>query len=125
MVRHVYERVLGGSSLRSRHVEVGAGGRVHLLEKGAGPPVVLLHGTGNSAGFLLPLLNELHGGPRTSCGDVWEWLRLRPSVRRRETRSHPDRVMAPAPSRGRLSVQSIRFWGRSMRLGVTVVCRLG
>lgn len=29
--------------------------------QGAGPPVVLLHGTGNSAGFLLPLLNELHG----------------------------------------------------------------
>ena len=60
-VRRVYERVLAGSSMRSRHVEVGAGGRVHLLEKGAGPPVVLLHGTGNSAGFLLPLLDELHG----------------------------------------------------------------
>ena len=26
-----------------------------------GPPVVLLHGTGNSAGFFLPLLNELEG----------------------------------------------------------------
>ena len=60
-VRQVYERVLAGSPVRSRHVEMGAGGRVHLLEKGAGPPVVLLHGTGNSAGFLLPLLNELHG----------------------------------------------------------------
>lgn len=60
-VRRVYERVLAGSSVRSRHVEVGAGGQVHLLEKGAGPPVVLLHGTGNSAGFLLPLLNELNG----------------------------------------------------------------
>jgi len=60
-VRQVYERVLAGSSVRSRPVGVGAGGRVHLLEKGAGPPVVLLHGTGNSAGFLLPLLNELHG----------------------------------------------------------------
>ena len=60
-VRQVYERVLAGSPVRSRHVEMGAGGRVHLLEKGAGPPVVLLHGTGNPAGFLLPLLNELHG----------------------------------------------------------------
>jgi pimeloyl-ACP methyl ester carboxylesterase len=60
-VRQVYERVLAGSSVRSRHVEVDAGGRAHLLEKGAGPPVVLLHGTGNSAGFLLPLLDELHG----------------------------------------------------------------
>lgn len=60
-VRQVYERVLAGASVRSRYVEVGAGNRVHLLEKGAGPPVVLLHGTGNSAGFLLPLLNELEG----------------------------------------------------------------
>jgi pimeloyl-ACP methyl ester carboxylesterase len=60
-VRQVYERVLAGSPVRSRHVEMGAGGRVHLLEQGAGPPIVLLHGTGNSAGFLLPLLNELHG----------------------------------------------------------------
>ena len=56
----VYERLLAGSPVRSRHVEV-AGGRVHLLEQGAGPPVVLLHGTGNPAGFLLPLLHELRG----------------------------------------------------------------
>jgi len=59
-VRQVYERVLAGASVRSRYVEV-AGDRVHLLEKGAGAPVVLLHGTGNSAGFFLPLLNELEG----------------------------------------------------------------
>ena len=31
------------------------------METGAGPPVVLLHGTVDSAGFLLPLLNELDG----------------------------------------------------------------
>jgi len=55
-----YHRVLAGSSAHSRYVEVG-GNRVHLVEKGAGPPVVLLHGTGNSAGFFLPLLNELNG----------------------------------------------------------------
>jgi pimeloyl-ACP methyl ester carboxylesterase len=59
-LRRVYERLLAGGPVRSRHVEV-AGDRVHLLEQGAGPPVVLLHGTGNSAGFLLPLLHELHG----------------------------------------------------------------
>ena len=59
-VRQVYERVLAGASVRSRYVEV-AGNRVHLLETGAGPPVVLLHGTVDSAGFLLPLLNELEG----------------------------------------------------------------
>ena len=60
-VRQVYERVLAGASVRSRHVEVGAGNRVHLLEKGAGPPVVLLPGGAGSAGFFLPLLNELQG----------------------------------------------------------------
>jgi pimeloyl-ACP methyl ester carboxylesterase len=53
--------MLVGSSVRNRYVEVEPGGRVHLLEKGAGPSVVLLHGTGISAAFLLPLLNELEG----------------------------------------------------------------
>jgi pimeloyl-ACP methyl ester carboxylesterase len=56
----VYERLLAGSPVHSRQIEV-AGDRVHLLELGAGPPVVLLHGTGDPAGFLLPLLHELHG----------------------------------------------------------------
>jgi pimeloyl-ACP methyl ester carboxylesterase len=60
-IRQVYERVLAGSPVCSRHIEVDAGGRVHLLEQGAGPPVVFLHGTGNPAGFLLPLLDNLHG----------------------------------------------------------------
>jgi pimeloyl-ACP methyl ester carboxylesterase len=43
--------------VRSRTVEVRPGGRVHLLETGAGPPVVLIHGSGVAAGFFLPLLN--------------------------------------------------------------------
>ena len=59
-IRQVYERLLAGAPVSSRHVEV-AGGRVYLLEHGAGPPVVVLHGTANPAGFLLPLLRELHG----------------------------------------------------------------
>ena len=60
-MRHVYERVLAGASVQGRSVELGAAGRVHLLERDSGEPVVLLHGTGNPAGFLLPLLEELHG----------------------------------------------------------------
>ena len=59
-VLEVYERLLARGSARSRFVEV-AGRRVHVLEQGAGPPLVLLHGTGNGAGFVLPLLNELRG----------------------------------------------------------------
>jgi len=60
-VRRWYEGALTGSSARSRTVEVPAGGRVHLLEKGAGPPLVLVHGSGVAAGFFLPLLEELEG----------------------------------------------------------------
>jgi len=62
-LHQVYERVLAGAPVRHRVVEVGPAGRVHLLEAGGetGTPVVLLHGTGNPAGFLRPLLEELHG----------------------------------------------------------------
>ena len=65
-VRQVYERVLAGTSVRSRSVETPAAGRVHLLETGTGNPAVVLHGTGNSAGFLLPLLDQLHGVQATA-----------------------------------------------------------
>jgi pimeloyl-ACP methyl ester carboxylesterase len=58
--RDVYERVLAGASIQSRYLDVG-GRRVHVLEKGAGSPVVLLHGTGINAAFFLPLLNRLEG----------------------------------------------------------------
>jgi len=68
-VRQTYDRVLAGASVRRRYVEVGASGRVHLREKGAGPPVVLLHGTGTSAGFFMPLLHEL-GGVRALAPDL-------------------------------------------------------
>jgi hypothetical protein len=54
-IRQVYERLLVGASVSSRQVEVAAGGRVHLLETGAGPPVVLLHGTW------------------TACSTPWSW----------------------------------------------------
>lgn len=59
-VGQAYERVLAGTSVGGRVVEV-AGNRVHLLEIGTGPPLVLLHGGGGSGGFFLPLLNELRG----------------------------------------------------------------
>ena len=59
-IHQVYQRLLTGGPVSSRQVEV-AGGQVHLLEHGAGPPLVVLHGAGNPAGFLLPLLRELHG----------------------------------------------------------------
>jgi pimeloyl-ACP methyl ester carboxylesterase len=60
-IHEVYRRLLAGTPVSTRYVEVGAGNRAHLLERGAGAPVVLLHGTANPAGFFLPLLQELHG----------------------------------------------------------------
>jgi pimeloyl-ACP methyl ester carboxylesterase len=60
-VRHAYDRALAGTSVRSRYVEVGGDGRVHLLENGTGQPVVLLPGSGNPAGLLLPLVDALEG----------------------------------------------------------------
>lgn len=58
--RHdVYERILGGSKLEGRHVSLAGGQRVHVIEAGDGPPVVLLHGTGEMALFLRPLLERL------------------------------------------------------------------
>jgi pimeloyl-ACP methyl ester carboxylesterase len=59
-IHEVYERILAGGSARSRFIEV-ADRQVHVLELGTGPPLVLLHGTGNGAGFMLPLLKELRG----------------------------------------------------------------
>lgn len=60
-LREWYERALPDGSGYSRRVESGSATRVHVLEKGSGPPVVLLHGTGVAAGFFLPLLAELDG----------------------------------------------------------------
>ena len=60
-IRRWYDHVLADGSARSRTVALPGRGRVHLLEKGTGAPVVLLHGSGVAAGFFLPLLNELEG----------------------------------------------------------------
>lgn len=61
-VQQLYQRVLNGTSIQRRYVEVGASGeRVHVLETGDGPPLMLLHGTGASAWFFRPLLEELEG----------------------------------------------------------------
>lgn len=58
-VKEAYRRVLAGSDVRERSVEVRPGERVHVLEKGDGPPLVMLHGTASSAPFLFPLLGHL------------------------------------------------------------------
>src|SRR5829696_1070572 len=54
-----HERMLGGSRARSRHLDIRTGRRVHILEAGEGPPVLLLHGSNTSSLSLLPLLERL------------------------------------------------------------------
>jgi pimeloyl-ACP methyl ester carboxylesterase len=57
----VTARILRRSPARARDMKVGAGRRVHVIEAGKGPPVVLLHGTSTSSLLLLPLLERLEG----------------------------------------------------------------
>jgi len=56
-----HERVLSGSGALSRYVDVSPGQRVHVIESGAGPSLVLLHGSGPTALQFLPLLDRLRG----------------------------------------------------------------
>lgn len=60
-VLRVHERILGASSVRSRNLEVRSGRRVHVIEAGEGPPLLLLHGSSTSSLSLLPLLERLDG----------------------------------------------------------------
>jgi pimeloyl-ACP methyl ester carboxylesterase len=59
-VREIYARTLAASPLTGRYVNV-EGRRVHVVETGDGPPVVVVHGTGGPALFYRPLLERLAG----------------------------------------------------------------
>jgi pimeloyl-ACP methyl ester carboxylesterase len=56
-----HARVLAGSGMQSRYAEVAPGQRVHVIEAGEGPPLVLLHGSGPTALQFLPLLGGFWG----------------------------------------------------------------
>jgi pimeloyl-ACP methyl ester carboxylesterase len=53
--------VLAGSSAQSGYVETAPDRRIHAIEAGDGPPLVLIHGSGPSALLYLPLLERLNG----------------------------------------------------------------
>jgi pimeloyl-ACP methyl ester carboxylesterase len=45
--------------VNKREIEIRSGRRVHVVEAGTGPPVLLLHGSGTSSVSLLPLMEHL------------------------------------------------------------------
>ena len=57
----VNQRMLAASGARSRQLDTRSAGRVHVVETGAGPPVLFLHGSGTSSLSLLPLMEHLQG----------------------------------------------------------------
>lgn len=60
-IQQIYDDLLTNPSLDGRYVEVEGGQKTHVVETGSGPPLLLFHGTGNSALFMLPLLEQLEG----------------------------------------------------------------
>lgn len=54
----LYDRILGGMSAKARQIDV-QGRQVYIVEKGDGPPLVLIHGTGNSSFFFKPMIDNL------------------------------------------------------------------
>lgn len=60
-VREIYEQILADAAVGHRYIETRSGRRVHLIEAGEGPPVVLLHGGGTSSLSHLPLLAHIEG----------------------------------------------------------------
>jgi len=55
----VHESTVAGSGVTTRFVEAVPGERVHLLEHGDGPPLIILHGSGPTSLQLLPLIRAI------------------------------------------------------------------
>lgn len=60
-VRRVHGRLLAEAGLSGSMVRTADGAAVHVVEKGTGPPVVFVHGSGSPGLFWLPLLRQVEG----------------------------------------------------------------
>jgi pimeloyl-ACP methyl ester carboxylesterase len=60
-VKAVHEKVLSGSKAKSRFIRIPSGHRIHVIEAGDGPPVLLFNGSGPSALHMLPMLEKVYG----------------------------------------------------------------
>src|SRR6266540_1451416 len=66
---HARQRVLAGAPVTERRLDL-AGVSTAVLERGDGPPVVLLHGQGGWAGMWLPVVPELSSSHRVVAPDL-------------------------------------------------------
>ena len=60
-VNELFDRLLESSPATGRHVELASGRRAHVIEAGAGDPLVMLHTGGTSSLLFLPLIERLTG----------------------------------------------------------------
>jgi pimeloyl-ACP methyl ester carboxylesterase len=60
-VNELFDRLLRTSPATGRHVELASGRQVHVIEAGAGDPLVMLHPGGTSSLLFLPLIERLTG----------------------------------------------------------------
>jgi pimeloyl-ACP methyl ester carboxylesterase len=60
-LNELFARVLESSPAASRHVELASGRQAHVIEAGAGDPLVMVHPGGTSALLFLPLIERLTG----------------------------------------------------------------
>jgi pimeloyl-ACP methyl ester carboxylesterase len=60
-VARIHERILEESSATGKYIGIGSGHKIHVIEAGAGPPLVYLHGGRAAAHTFLPVLDHLEG----------------------------------------------------------------
>jgi pimeloyl-ACP methyl ester carboxylesterase len=60
-VHEVFDRVLRASPATGRYVELASGRQAHVVEAGAGGPLVMMHPGGTSSLLFLPLIERLTG----------------------------------------------------------------
>jgi pimeloyl-ACP methyl ester carboxylesterase len=60
-VVRIYERILQESLAEGRYIDISPGHKLHVIEAGMGPPLVMLHGTGAASHTMVPLLEHLEG----------------------------------------------------------------
>jgi pimeloyl-ACP methyl ester carboxylesterase len=60
-VKAVHEKILSGSKAKGRFIRIPSGQRIHVIEAGDGPPVLLFNGSGPSALHMLPMLEKIDG----------------------------------------------------------------